>query len=279
MTWEEAVEWLKSQPGSTDLIRDAYYDEPALSAAGRFASTGEWEETARILGAWMPGKVLDLGAGNGVSSYAFACSGCRVVAVEPDASLKVGAGAIGLLAREARLDIGVVRGYAEQLPFHDGSFDIVYGRQVLHHAEDLRDLCREAARVLRSGGAFVMTREHVISKKSDLPRFLESHPLHALYGGENAFLLEEYREAIESAGLRLTNLYGPHESPINYFPKTRQDKKEEISEIMGRYIGALPARVLCSTGGARRLLFRILSMADHTPGRLYSFMAVRERNG
>ena len=155
MTWEEAVEWLKSQPDQRYLVEAAYYDEPLTDAAERFAAGGEWQEVERILRPWMPGKVLDLGAGNGISSYAFARSGCTVTALEPDHSFKVGAGAIRALAGETKARIEVVQGYAEELPFRDGTFDIAYGRQVLHHAEDLRALCREAARVLRPGGIFL----------------------------------------------------------------------------------------------------------------------------
>jgi len=276
MTWEEAVEWLKSQPDKRELVKSAYYDEPTIEAARRFAESEEWQEVVRVLEGWIPGKVLDLGAGNGISSYGFAISGCQVVALEPCASAKVGAGSVRLLASEARLKINVVQGYAEQLPFDREIFDVVYGRQVLHHAEDLYGMCREAARALRPGGAFLMTREHVISKKEDLNVFLESHPLHILYGGENAFLLKEYKDAIVSAGLQLTKAYSPHESVMNYFPRTKQQKREEIKEIMEKYIGRFQARILCSAEVSRRLFFRLLTLLDDTPGRLYSFLAVKQ---
>ena len=53
-------------------------------------------------------------------------------------------------------------------------------------------MCEEVARVLKPGGTFIATREHVISKKEDLPVFLANHPLHRFYGGENAFVLQKY---------------------------------------------------------------------------------------
>ncbi|HEY3278322.1 MAG TPA: class I SAM-dependent methyltransferase [Syntrophorhabdaceae bacterium] len=273
MTWEEAVEWLKSQPDKQYLVEAAYYDEPAAEAAKRFASGGEWREVARILTPWMPGKVLDLGAGNGISSYAFARSGCIVTALEPDHSFKVGGGAIKTLAGETKSRIEVVQGYGEELPFKDGTFDIAYGRQVLHHAEDLRAVCREAARVLRSGGGFLATREHVISRKEDLPRFLESHPLQALYGGENAFLLDEYTEAIKASGFAIDSVFGPHQSPINYFPMTKNEKEEEIRRLISRLTGSFMARIICGPAAARKGLFRLLTRVDNTPGRLYTFLA------
>ena len=55
-------------------------------------------------------------------------------------------------------------------------------------------------RVLRPDGIFIAAREHVISREADLGRFLDQHPLHHLYGGENAFLLERYIGALHNAG-------------------------------------------------------------------------------
>ena len=66
----------------------------------------------------------------------------------------------------------------------------------------------------------VASREHVISKKEDLDQFLDSHPLHNLYGGENAYLLKEYIDAIYGAGFQTVKVYATFDSPINYFPMT-----------------------------------------------------------
>ena len=69
---------------------------------------------------------------------------------------------------------------------------------------------------------------------------------------------------------------GPHRSVINHSPKTEQQKKEEMEEIMARYMGGFPARIMCSAEVSRKVFFRFLTLLDHTPGRLYSFMAVRQ---
>ena len=68
LTWAEAVPWLKSQPDQQNQVRDCYYDEILMTAVKRFAKSEEWQAVAEILSDWIPGDVLDLGAGNGISS-------------------------------------------------------------------------------------------------------------------------------------------------------------------------------------------------------------------
>jgi SAM-dependent methyltransferase len=268
MNWEGAVLWLRNQPGQTELVRACFYDDPLLDAARRFHESAEWRAVRELLPR-EPARALDVGAGRGISSYALAREGWRVTALEPDPSAVVGAEAIRALARDAALDIEVVQDWGERLPFADASFDLVYCRQSLHHARDLRLLCAEIGRVLRDGGIFIATREHVISRPEDLPKFLQSHPLHHLYGGENAYMLEQYTSAIESGGIRLDNVMNPLQSEINLCPETLQGAKRRIcSEFSFPFPGIIPDFVLGFLGG----------FMNH-PGRLYSFAGTRRPRG
>ncbi|MBN1878416.1 MAG: class I SAM-dependent methyltransferase, partial [Anaerolineae bacterium] len=164
------------------------------------------------------------------------------------------------------------------LPFADKTFDAVYARQVLHHASDLSLLCREVARVLKTGGTFLATREHVISQLGDLEKFLKSHPLHHLYGGENAYLLNEYRAAISDSGLHIVKILGPFDSVINYFPMTIQQWQEKCRTLLAPFLGhklstlCINQRHFIGRWVLKRLAHRI-SNTNNTPGRLYSFMA------
>ena len=200
-TWEYAVQWLRSQPDRQDLVLAAYYDDPLIEAAKRYWESHEWQEIRRLLGA-SRGQALDVGAGRGIASYALAREGFAVTALEPDGSNLVGAGAIRLLAAESGLAITVTQEFSENLPFADGQFDVVFARAVLHHTKDLAAASSEFFRVLKPGGCLIAVREHVISRRKDLPAFLSHHPLQPLYGGENAFLLSEYTGALSRAGFR-----------------------------------------------------------------------------
>ena len=280
-TWESAVEWLRSQPDHQLLVEQCYFDDPLLEAARRYAASEEWTAIRRLLPCPV-GRALDVGAGRGISSFALAQDGWEVVALEPDPSSVVGAGAIRELAAGASLEIAVVEEFGEKLPFADATFDLVLARQVLHHAANLAQFCREVARILRPGGKLVATREHVISKRDDLPAFLASHPLHALYGGENAFLLSEYVDAFLDAGLRVSQVFGPYDSVINYFPMSYDNWRLECIGPLRRRAGSRLTTVLTSRRHpVGRELLRLLaahaSRRCDTPGRLYSFVAEKRR--
>ena len=277
-TWEDAVHWLLAQPEHADLCRACYYDRPPLAAAQRFRASDEWH----ALRAYMPvagGAALDVGAGMGVATYALARDGWRTVALEPDASELVGAGAIRRLAGEAGLGIEVVQEWGENLPFADASFELVHARQVLHHARELPRFCRELHRVLKPGGVLLATREHVITSNAQLPAFLQGHALHKYYGGENAFTRATYHQALAGAGLRLQHDLGPLQSVVNYAPFTRDSLAEEIASRAGRVPGGrLIARALLAPLW-RQPALSLLSRLDRRPGRLHTFVAHRPAEG
>jgi ubiquinone/menaquinone biosynthesis C-methylase UbiE len=276
LTWEEAVKWLRSKAEKQELVYNCYYDDPLESAAERFNNSEEWFAVKQLLREFTPGKVLDLGAGRGISSYAFAKAGCSVIALEPDPSLLVGVQAIQSLVNNTKIPIKIVQEYGETLPFENNTFDIVYGRAVLHHAHHLIQLTQEVARVLKPGGVFLATREHVISKKEDLPIFLESHPLHFLYGGENAYLAKEYKRAIAATGLKVKKILAPWESVINYAPITQEQFTAKIVSILTRILSQKLASKVASNQTIQQLVGWYASRILKTPGRLYTFLAVKQ---
>jgi SAM-dependent methyltransferase len=274
-TWEQAVASLLESHEGRALARDCYFDGTALEAGQRYWASQEWQ-AARVLLPAVTGTALDVGAGRGIASYALARDGWRVCALEPDASTLVGAGAIRSLASATAYPIEVSEAFGEQLPFHSGQFELVVARQSLHHARDLRVLLGELYRVLRPGGRLVALREHVISRASDLARFHAIHPLHRLYGGEHAYLLEQYTAAITDAGFSLHRVIAPLESPINYAPLTRETLADGIAgQLPARFGARQIARRLLRSRTVMTMTLKLLTRVDNRPGRLYSFIADR----
>ena len=270
-TWESAVRWLRGQREYEQLVRDAYYDDPLDACAQRYWASNEWAAVRE----WLPkgGRALELGAGRGIASYAMAREGFAVVALEPDESALVGAEAIRGLAATTGSNIEVVVGVSENLPLPSASFDLVLARAVLHHTRDLQAACREVMRVLKPGGRFVVLREHVLSAQADLPQFLDAHPLHRLYGGENAFLLSHYVGCLESAGLTVRKCLNPFQSAMNFAPRTEAQLRSEILDRALR-IGLLRRLVspVFEIPGVWPAVFHLLGRLDRRPGRHYSFI-------
>ena len=275
-TWEEAVSWLRAQPDKQELVRASYYDDPLPDTAARYWQSEEWNAVRRLLPA-ARGRALDVGAGRGIASFALAKDGFQVTALEPDGSALVGAQAIRSLAVASDLPIAVTQEFSERLPFADKQFDVVFARAVLHHTSDLAAACREFLRVLKPGGVLVAVREHVISRPEDLPAFLDIHPLHKLYGGENAFQLDEYRSAIRAAGFELEQVLAPLRSPINFAPYTLAGLQAEVAERVGRRVPGLSGAVRAALRlpGVWPMVRALMERVDHRPGRLYSFIARR----
>jgi SAM-dependent methyltransferase len=273
LNWEQAVQWLRTQPDQLQLVLDCYYDDPLPAAAQRYWQGEEWSAIRGFLPG-SPGRALDAGAGRGIVSYALVREGYTVTALEPDPSQIVGAGAIRSLAADCSLDIEVVQDFSERLPFADAQFDLVVARAVLHHTLDLPRACREFHRVLRTGGRLLALREHVIDKVEQLPAFLESHPLHKLYGGENAFMLGQYESSIRAAGFTLRKTLAPFDSPINFAPRSLQALREELVRRLpgGRGIAA----GMLAFEPFWTLVRVMLGRLDHRPGRLYSFVADKD---
>lgn len=264
------------------VVRESYLGEDVVAEAARYGASEEFRATCRLLGAdRLPAsaRILDLGAGNGIAAAAFARLGHEVVALDPDESATVGLRAVR--AMSASLRLGCLRcccGFAQRLPFRDGSFDVVYARQTLHHVTDLTAGLRECQRVLKPDGRLLAVREHVADDEEQLRAFLEHHPLHRLYGGEHAYRLDEYLEAGRMSGLVLTQMLGPFDTVINYYPKSDTEVRAAAVGYLSRKTGRYLAEAALRVPAVFAWYVRRMSGFDQTPGRLYSFLWVKPRS-
>lgn len=125
---------------------------------------------ARIAAGFPPGRVLDIGCGPG---HLAAALGERVVAIDKDPRQV-------RIARRNHPGLDVREGDAEALAFDDGAFDVVVTSESFHHWQDREAGTREAKRVLRPGGVFVVIEGAGDVTKDDVAAFLGRRPFPGL---------------------------------------------------------------------------------------------------
>jgi len=145
---------------------------------------------------------LDLGCGVGHTLRRVAQ---RVrLAVGADATEGMLEGARTLLGREGVTNAVLVLTPAETLPFLDASFDVVTCRFAAHHFRDAGAAFREAHRVLRTGGRFVLSDNYAPDDET-LDRFINTLEVTRDASHVREHTIAGWRELIEQAGFDVTD--------------------------------------------------------------------------
>src|SRR5829696_969452 len=153
--------------------------------------------------AGLSGRVMEVGAGNGMNFPHYPSEVTHVLAVEPEPRLRELAEA---RATEASVSIEVVDGTADRLPADDASFDAAIASLVLCSVPDVPAALAEIRRVLRPGGQLRFF-EHV---RADTPglarvqRVLDATVWPTLGGGCHAH--RDTRAALEAAGFSIEEI-------------------------------------------------------------------------
>jgi SAM-dependent methyltransferase len=153
---------------------DAFRTSPTHAAGEDLDLLVEWCEPG-------PGvKALDVATGGGHVARRLREAGCEVVSLDP---------APGMQAD--------VLAAAEEIPFADGSFDVVACRIAPHHFADVRAALREMARV--ASGRVVIEDNLFFDEQSEQAERLRD-PSHVRCYGD-----PEWRSFLELAGLEVVN--------------------------------------------------------------------------
>jgi ubiquinone/menaquinone biosynthesis C-methylase UbiE len=156
----------------------------------------------RRLLAGLTGRVLEVGAGNGLNFPHYPATVTDVLAVEPEPYLR----RLAVTAtRQAPVPIRVVAGTAEALPAPDASVDAVVASLVLCSVTDPMQALAEVRRVLRPGGR-LRFYEHVRATDPRLARWQDrlERPWGWLVGGCHPN--RDTVATVTAAGLRLVQL-------------------------------------------------------------------------
>lgn len=137
--------------------------------------------------------VLEAGCGEGYGADLLARTARRVIALDYDAQTA---------AHVARAypAVTAVRGNLAGLPLRDGSVDVVANLQVIEHLWDQEGFLAECHRVLRPGGALLVTTPNRITFSPGRDTPLNPFHTRELAGGELADLLVDAGFAVEFLG-------------------------------------------------------------------------------
>jgi ubiquinone/menaquinone biosynthesis C-methylase UbiE len=146
-------------------------------------------------------RVLDLGSGSGMDSFiASLMTGPTGTVIGLDMTDAQRAKAEALRRRYGFRGVTYVKGYIDDAPLEDGSFDVVISNGVINLAVDKPKVFKEAARLLRPRGRLALAD---IVTEVVLPETISCNATlwAACIGG--AWQYERYKQAIESAGLTI----------------------------------------------------------------------------
>ncbi|MEJ7786777.1 MAG: class I SAM-dependent methyltransferase [Solirubrobacteraceae bacterium] len=149
----------------TDAVHHPLFARVYARCSRAAEDRGQADHRRRLLAA-VRGRVVEVGAGNGLNFAHYPPEVDEVVAVEPEAHLRSLAEEA---AARAQVAVTVVDGAASRLPVDDASCDAAVASLVLCTVPDQALALAELRRVLRSGGE-LRFYEHVVAQDRRMAR-------------------------------------------------------------------------------------------------------------
>ena len=144
---------------SDEASRRAYFDEIRTTRYERTPYLKDFAKFSESKGQ----RVLEIGVGAGSDFHNWVSNGARVSGVDlTEKAIELTREHLAVSGLQDR-EFDLQNADAENLPFPDGEFDIVYSYGVLHHTPNTEAAFREAFRVLRPGGGIRAMVYHVPS--------------------------------------------------------------------------------------------------------------------
>lgn len=176
-------------------------------------------------------SVLDAGCGVGYGSARLAALSDQVYALDNAAEAVCSGRAQYPQAR-------FIQGDCSRLPFRDSALDTVVAFEVIEHLEDWQALIREAARVLRPAGMFLVSTPNRVYYTDSRD---EPNPFHI-----HEFDYEEFREELAKYFSHQMIFLENHANAITFMPETVEDTRTRVEPSPADPAGAHFFLAVCS---------------------------------
>lgn len=134
-----------------DIIYSTISSKEKVEKYQKIIRDAEWAQIENHIA--KKSKLLDVGCGAGYSLMrATQDLDCNAVGVDPDP----GAHGVGRFVKELVNQIEIKQGFAENLPFKERKFDVVYSSHVLEHVNNESKSLKEMKRVLKDDGTLII---------------------------------------------------------------------------------------------------------------------------
>lgn len=186
---------------STARVRHPVFARLYARIGGAAEAKGVGDHREEML-AGLSGRVVEVGAGNGLNFAHYPRSVTEVVAVEPEPHLRK----LALSAAEAaRVTVVVLDGTADALPVDDHACDAAVCSLVLCSVRDQEEALHEVRRVLRLGGE-LRFYEHVLDDRRWFAAAQRAiNVIHPLVSG-GCHVTRDTERSIVAAGFEITSI-------------------------------------------------------------------------
>ena len=150
----------------------------------------------------LDGRVVEVGAGNGLNFAHYPLAVTEVIAVEPEPHLRKLAESAAV---DAKVPVNLVEGTADALPLDDDSCDAAVCSLVLCSVDDQAVALAEVRRVLRPGGE-LRFYEHVLAGSPRFARFQRVVDVVHPYVAGGCHVTRDTETAITDAGFEITSI-------------------------------------------------------------------------
>lgn len=144
--------------------------------------------------------VLDIATGGGHVANALAPKVKQVVAY--DLTSEILEAAKNFIESNGNRNVNFVQGDAEDLPFEDGTFDVITCRIAAHHFPNLHLFVKETFRALKKGGKFLLI-DNVAPEREEFDTFYNKVEKDRDYSHHRAWKKSEWLQLLEEAGFEI----------------------------------------------------------------------------